>query len=99
MTWDGESEAFVSEGVLEAWLSTGAEMDGAELSMGRRVLTLTPAVRFDGASDPDWGELLGRVIAEADLVAAGGERLGGSVLVGEVALDVQVGFIAAPKAV
>lgn len=90
---------FVAQATLEAWLDSGkAEFDGQNVKLLRRgvAYTLEPAVRIeavvDGAEDPS---IIGKVITEAQILSLGGELLGGSVVLGEVALEVRAGYVAA----
>lgn len=93
---------FFPQAAVEGWTARGAvEVAAGVLTVqtgparGQR-LSLEPAVRFvavaGGGVDPNG--LTGKVKAAAELKAAGAEVLGDSVLLGEVAYDVQQGFTA-----
>lgn len=96
---------FLPQAAVEGWTARGAvEVATGVLTVqagsarGQR-LALEPAVRFlgvaGGGGDP--GGLTGKVKAIAELKVAGAELLGDSVLLGDVAYDVQQGFTAMPQ--
>lgn len=93
---------FFPQAAVEGWTARGAvEVAAGVLTVqagsarGQR-LALEPAVRFvtvaGGGLDPNG--LTGKVKSAAELKAAGAELLGDSVLLGDVAYDVQPGFTA-----
>jgi hypothetical protein len=93
---------FVSQAMLDAFAAQGRiELSGNVMTVvagdgqGRRY-ALEPAARFltvaDGASDPH--ALLHRVKSMAQLRALGAEPLGTSCVLGDVAYDVQPGYLA-----
>jgi len=93
---------FVSQAVLESWVDQRRmDFDGNAITLlagegkGRRYL-LEPAVRFvDVAGEGvDAHDLLHRVKSDAQLRELGAERMGDSVILGEVAYEVEVGFLA-----
>lgn len=69
-----------------------------------RAFRLRPAIRFlkvagqDGEV-PDPHQLIGRVKLVDDLAELGGEQFLESVIVGDVAYDVQTGFLGEPLAI
>jgi len=70
------------------------------LSGDGRAFRLRPAIRFlkvsGGADVQDPNQLIGRVKLLDDLLQLGGEQFMESVIVGEVAYDVQTGFLGEP---
>ncbi len=97
---------FVSQAMLEAWSGQGkVAFAGQTMSVRKgpgsgRAYALDPAVRFlriVGAERDPHG-LLAKVKTEAQLRALGGERMGDSVVVGDVAYEVQPGFLASASA-
>lgn len=89
--------AFVAQHTLEAWVDAGdalVESDHVDIR-NRGRFQLEPAVRFlrriEGAT---LHELAGKVLSEARITALGGELLGDSVVFGDVAYEVQPGFVA-----
>ncbi len=98
---------FVSQSLLDAWLERErVEVSGGALTLrgregeGRRY-ALDPAVRFlrvaGGGKDPH--QLLARVKTSAQLRSMGAEVMGGSVVLGDVAYEVEAGFLAEAAAV
>jgi hypothetical protein len=96
---------FISQGRLDAWSAEDRvriQDDIMTLSGDGRAFRLRPAIRFlkiaggDGAQDPN--QLIGRVKLLDDLAQIGGEQFMESVIVGEVAYDVQTGFLGEPVA-
>ena len=92
------SRMFVPQATLEAWLeSERADMDGRSVTVratGAR-FDLEPAVRFvETLPDPVPSRLLGRIVPERAIVAAGGELLGDSVLFGDAGFTVEPGYVA-----
>jgi hypothetical protein len=98
---------FVSQSLLDAWLERErVEVSGGALTLrGRegeaRRYALDPAVRFlrvaGGGEDPH--RLLARVKTSAQLRAMGAEVMGGSVVLGDVAYEVEEGYLAEAAAV
>lgn len=95
---------FVSQAMLEAWSEqgriafAGLTMTVRDGSDAGRSYALDPAVRFlkvVGAERDPHG-LVAKVKTEAQLRALGAERLGDSVLLGEVGYEVQPGYLALP---
>ena len=97
---------FVSQAVLEAWSGqgkiafTGQIMSLREGPGSGRSYALDPAVRFLKVvgADRDPHGLVAKVKTEAQLRALGGERMGDSVLLGDVGYEVQPGFLATVSA-
>lgn len=89
---------FVAQTTLEAWAERDeVELDGTEIRLGRpaRAYRLEPAVRFTNIIDgAQVSNLIGKVLGETQIAEFGGELLGDSVVFGEVAFQVTVGFIA-----
>ena len=97
---------FVSQAMLEAWSGQGKIAFAGETMTLRqgagagRSYTLEPAVRFldvVGVEGDPHG-LVAKVKTDAQLRALGAERMGDSVLLGEVGYDVQSGFLASADA-
>ncbi|MEL7370371.1 MAG: hypothetical protein AAFN74_15745 [Myxococcota bacterium] len=88
---------FIAQRTLEAWLETGnVQVDNTVVILENlgRSYDLTPAVRFikvlpEGAA-PD---IVGKVLTEERITELGGELMGGSVLFGETAFEVEPGFV------
>ena len=98
---------FVSQSLLDAWLEhERVEVSGGAVTLrgregeGRRY-ALDPAVRFlrvaGGGEDPH--RLLARVKTSAQLRAMGAEAMGGSVVLGDVAYEVEEGYLAEAAAI
>jgi hypothetical protein len=95
---------FVSQAVLEAWSEqgriafAGQAMTVREGAGAGRCYALEPAVRFLKVvgADRDPHGLVAKVKTDAQLRALGAERLGDSVLLGEVGYEVQPGYLAQP---
>ena len=93
---------FVSQAVLESWTEHGKidfQGDLMTLRSGEgqgRSYVLGPAVRFMEVlgTDRDPNALLGKVKTDAQLRALGAEQLGDSVVLGELAYEVEPGFVA-----
>lgn len=88
---------FIAQRTLEAWLETGnVQVDNTVVTLQNlgRSYDLTPAVRFvkvvPEGSAPD---VIGKVLTEERISALGGELMGGSVLFGETAFEVEPGFV------
>jgi hypothetical protein len=110
MTRDPASQGrrlFVSQALLDAWVGQGRiDVDGTSLALageaGReRRYDLEPAVRFlrvEGGG-ADAAGLLARVKSLAQVKELGGEPMADSVVVGDVAYEVEPGFLAEAAAV
>jgi hypothetical protein len=94
---------FISQGRLDAWSAeerVRIRDDIMTLAGDGRSFRLSPAIRFlkvsgaPGAADPH--QLIGRVKRTEEVVRLGGETMHDSVIVGEVAYDVQAGYIGVP---
>ena len=94
---------FISEKRLDAWTADGkVSLDGEQMTLKeiQRSFTIRPAVLFlnVSGSDADVAELVGKVKDETDLEALGAEHYMNSVILGDVAYDVQQGFLGDPIA-
>lgn len=93
---------FLSQDVVERAAAAGAELSADALvarggALDGARFALIPAARVLGlASGDDARALTGKVRSMADLVAIGGELLGTSMLLGDVAYDLEPGFLATP---
>jgi hypothetical protein len=98
---------FVSQALLDAWASQGRiDLDGRSIALlggpgrGRRY-ALEPAVRFlrvaGGAGDE--AGLVARVKSLSQVRELGGEAMADSVVLGDVAYEVEPGFLAEASAV
>jgi hypothetical protein len=98
---------FVSQALLDTWATQGRiDLAGQSISLlsgegqGRRY-ALEPAVRFlrvaGGGSDPH--QLVARVKTLDQVREIGGEAMADSVVVGEIAYEVEPGFLAEASAV
>lgn len=92
---------FISEQRLEAWSADDkvrVEGDRMTLVTDGRSFTIRPAVRFMGVTgaDADPHELVGKVKDEKALAEMGADHYMESVIFGEVAYDVQCGFLGDP---
>lgn len=95
------SRLFLSQESLDAWIGEGrADIQGDVLvdkTLGRK-FQLREGVRFmsevTGGEDPSL--LVGCVKDLEQLTAMGGERMSDSVIVGELAYEVQQGFVGRP---
>ena len=92
---------FISQERLDSWnAEQRVELDGDVMTLAEdgRSFRIRPAVRFlklSGAeSDPN--QLLGTVRDEAALAEMGADYYMNSVILGEVAYDVQPGFLGDP---
>jgi hypothetical protein len=92
---------FISQGAIDGWVSSDqAEIAGSMLSFKGRAgaLDLVPASLFRrisaGLTDPH--TLVGKVLDEEAILALGGETYMSSVLLGEIAYDVEPGFVGVP---
>jgi hypothetical protein len=88
---------FIAQSTLEAWMDSGnVEMHEqmVMLKKARRSYHLEPAVRFLSVVPHDAApKLIGKVLTERRIGELGGELLGDSVLLGELAFQVQPGYI------
>jgi hypothetical protein len=92
---------FISQERLDAWTAENkVRVDGLTLRLVEdgRSFRIRPAVRFmTVAGDQiDPGDLLGKVKDDRALAAMGADQYMNSVIVGEVAYDVQCGFLGDP---
>ncbi len=99
----GVARLFISQGRLDAWSAEDRVRirdDIMTLSGDGRSFRLRPAVRFlkVAGNGVDPHQLIGRVKLVDDLSQLGGEQFMESVIVGEVAYDVQSGFLGEPVA-
>jgi hypothetical protein len=92
---------FVSQATLDAWADAGkVDLDGDAMTLpaggGPLRYALVPAVHFLHVvgADADPHGLVARVKSDAKLRALGGEWLGHSVVLGDVAYEVEPGFLA-----
>jgi hypothetical protein len=88
---------FIAQSTIEAWLDSGLAVLGdqrVELLARRATYALVPAVRFVAVvGDGPAAALVGRVLAEARVMALGGELVGSSVVLGDTAFEVEPGWI------
>jgi hypothetical protein len=89
---------FISQERLDAWNEDNrihVSGDTMTLVEDGRSFTISPAVRFlrVAGGDPDPHDLVGKVRGEEELAAVGAEHYMESVLLGDVAYDVQCGFL------
>ena len=98
------SRVFFPRQTLDAWL----EEDSVELSIERltmkstgQVYQLTEAIRVlrEVSGTPDGGALEGKVKAMADLRELGAEFLGDSMVLGDNAYEIVLGWLGAPEPV
>ena len=92
---------FISEERLDAWMADGkVELDGEQMTLKEigRSFTIRPAVRFMGVEggEQDPSDLLGKVKDEEALAELGAEHYSTSVIHGDVAYQVQQGFLGDP---
>ncbi len=98
---------FVSQAMLDSWAGQGKiDFAGNVMTLlagdGKgRSYALDPAVRFLEVlgADADPNRLLRKVKSTAQLKELGAEAVGDSVVLGEVAYEVEPGFLAEPSAV
>jgi len=98
---------FVSQALLDTWANQGRiGLDGQSITLlsgeGQgRCYALEPAARFlrvaEGGSDPH--QLLARVKTLAQVREMGGEAMADSVVLGEMAYEIEPGFLAESAAV
>ncbi len=98
---------FVSQTLLDTWVAQGRiEVDGQAIHLlagegqGRRYV-LEPAVRFlrVAGGGPDLHQVLARVKTLVQVREMGGDAVSDSVVLGEVAYEVEPGFLAEAGAV
>lgn len=92
---------FISQDRLDAWTAESrVNVDGDVMTLNDdgRSFTIRPAVRFMkvSGSEQDPHDLLGRVKDETALDEMGADHYMNSVIMGDTAYDVQVGFIGDP---
>jgi hypothetical protein len=92
---------FISQGRLDNWTfeeRVSVKDDVMTLSKDGRAFQLRPAVRFLklAGADIDPHKLVGRVKTEEQLAQMNAEHYLESVLVGDVAYDVQTGWVGLP---
>lgn len=94
-------KVFISQSAIDAWVSAEqAEIAGSMLSFRSYAgaLELVPASLFErisaGQTDPH--TLVGKVLDEEAILALGGETYMTSVLLGEIAYDIEPGFLGTP---
>jgi hypothetical protein len=98
---------FVSQAMLDGWVGQGRiELEGHVMTLRAgggqgRSYALDPSVRFLRVvgADADPHALVGKVKRMAQLRELGAEALGDSVVLGDVAYEVQPGFMAEANAV
>lgn len=95
---------FISQERLDEWtLDQKATLTSGRLELTElgRVFQVVPAVRFlkVAGNEPDPNDLLDRVKTEAELTEIGADLYMNSVIHGDIAYDVQPGFVgrAEPK--
>lgn len=97
------SRIFLSQEALDSWIGEGrADIQGDVLidkGVGRK-FQLREGVRFlsEVSGGEDAGALVGRVKDLVELVEMGGEYMSDSVVLGELAYEVQPGFVGRPIA-
>ena len=104
--WDDparmENRIFFPQAALDQWLSDGTvDLQGTELTilaLGRRY-RITEAVRVlrDVTDSGDAQQLVGRVKAKIDLETLGAELVESSMLIGDAAYDVELGWAGVPS--
>ena len=92
---------FISEERLDAWMADGkVDLDGELMTLKEigKSFTIRPAVRFleVTGNEEDVGQLLGKVKDEEGLAELGAEHYSTSVILGDVAYEVQQGFLGDP---
>ena len=97
------SRIFLSQEALDSWIGDGrADIQGDVLvdKVGGRTFQLREGVRFlsevSGGDDAEM--LVGRVKDLSQLATMGGEYMSDSVVLGELAYEVQPGFVGRPVA-
>lgn len=94
---------FVPSALLDAWVSAGrVELQGAELRLcdgsGRYALEEAALVLREVTGGGDALRLVGRARPTTELTGLGAEILDRSMVLGDVAYDVEPGFLASPGA-
>jgi hypothetical protein len=90
---------FLSQARLDTWMAENRVTVAGDVMTLRddgRSFRIRPAVRFlrvAGGTGPDPHDLVGKVKDEESLVALGADHYMDSVILGEVAYDVQSGFL------
>ena len=97
------SRIFLSQEALDSWIGDGrADIKGDVLldKVGGMSFQLREGVRFlsEVSGGNDAGALVGRVKDLVQLESMGGEYLSDSVVLGELAYEVQPGFVGRPMA-
>lgn len=97
------SRIFLSQEALDTWIGEGrADIQGDVLidKVGNRRFQLLEGVRFlsEVSGGDDAEGLVGRVKDLVQLAAMGGEYMSDSVVLGELAYEVQPGFVGRPVA-
>ncbi|TAK20866.1 MAG: hypothetical protein EPO40_30590 [Myxococcaceae bacterium] len=97
------SRIFLSQEALDSWIGEGrADIQGDVLidKVGGRRFQLLEGVRFlsEVSGGDDAEGLVGRVKDLVQLAAMGGEYMSDSVVLGELAYEVQPGFVGRPVA-
>jgi hypothetical protein len=92
---------FISQDRMDNWtVEDRIKVDGDVMTLqgDGRAFKIVPAVRFMkvAGGDPDAHGLLGKVKTVEYLLQQGGEHYHDSVILGDVAYDVQNGFMGAP---
>lgn len=92
---------FISQDRIDEWSAEErVHLEGEILTLADdgRSFRIAPAVRFlrVTGSDSDPNDLVGRVKRESELGALGADLYMNSVILGEVAYDVQSGFLGDP---
>ena len=92
---------FISQDRLDAWSAEGrveVEGDVMTLKADGRSFRIYPAVRFLKVSgnDADANDLVDRVKSDSELESLGADHYMDSVILGDVAYDVQSGFLGDP---
>jgi hypothetical protein len=96
------AKVFIPQEVVDSWVTADkVELSGEVMTFRGAgvVLRMVPGYYFDHVSaGTDVGhDLLGRAKAKAAISALGAEVYMNSVIVGETAYDVEVGFVAKPR--
>lgn len=93
---------FISQERLDAWSADGKViLEGERMTVTAlgRSFSISPAARFlkVAGDEEDPNDLLNRVKTEEDIVAMGGDLYMNSVIHGDIAYDVQPGFLGVPE--
>jgi hypothetical protein len=94
-------KVFLPQDLVDAWVTTDmADLGGESLTFRSNglVLRLVPGFYFDhvSAGTDDGHGLLGKVKTKAAMAAIGADAYMNSMIVGETAYDVEIGFVAKP---